>query len=161
VWRIAELEALHLGGRQIEPPHLFLGLLKVVDINIEKVLAGTAVLHINEVNREVQSLRDCFGEFVLDTTQLRRRLRRSLGTGRSPTASKIKNIRRSSLSREVFSDAEGLADKSEGIVHPLHLLAALLRHQDSTIECILEEAGCFPTELRRYAMGQLSKLHRV
>ena len=162
VWRIAELEALHLASRQIDPPHLFLGLLKVVDINLGKVLAGTPVLHIDQVNREVQSLRDCFGEFVLDTTRLRRRLRRSLRSGKLPAVSKSKNLRRSSLSREVFTDAERLSDKSEGIVHPLHLLAALLRHQDATIERILEEAGCFPTEFRRYVTSQLSKLlHRI
>jgi ATP-dependent Clp protease ATP-binding subunit ClpC len=161
VWRIAELEAIHLGSKQIEPPHLFIGLLKVVDLDIEKVMAGAAAVHVEGINREVQSLRDCFGEFVLDATRLRRRLRRYLGKETSRNESKVKNIRRSSRSREVFSAAESLADKSEGIVHPLHLLAALLQHQDSMIEGVLEEVGCFPTELRRYTIAQLSKLHRV
>jgi ATP-dependent Clp protease ATP-binding subunit ClpC len=161
VWRIAEIEAIHLGSRQIDPPHLFLGLLKVVDLNLEKVLAGTTSLHVESVAREVQALRDCFGEFVLDTTRLRRRLRRRLGKDKIQDESLVKRIRRSSSSRAIFLDAESLAEKSEGIVHPLHLLTALLRHQDPTIECLLEEAECFPTELRRYAMGQLSKLHRV
>ena len=161
VWRIADLEAIHLGSKQIEPPHLFLGLLKVVDLNIDKALAGTTVLHVDEVKREVQSLQDCFDEFVLDTTRLRRRLRRYLCKDKPSVPSNAKSIRRSSRSREVFASAEKLADKSEGIVHPLHLLAALLQHQDPTIEGILEEAECFPTELRRYAIGQLSKLHRV
>ena len=161
VWRIAEVEALHLGSKQIEPPHLFLGLLKIVDLNIEKVLAGSTFLHVDSVNREVESLRDCFGEFVLDATRLRRRLRRYLGKEKLPTAPNAKHIRRSLRSREVFLAAETLANKSEGIVHPLHLLAALLQNQDPTIECILEEAECFPTELRRYVMGQLGKLHRV
>ena len=146
VWRIAEIEAIHLGSRQIEPPHLFLGLLKVVDLNIEKLLAGTTSLHVAAVTREVQSLRDCFGEFVLDTTRLRRRLRRYLGKDKAQAESFVKHIRRSSRSRAIFLDAESLAEQSEGIVHPLHLLTALLRHQDPTIECILEEVEVFPTE---------------
>jgi ATP-dependent Clp protease ATP-binding subunit ClpC len=161
VWRVAEIEAIHLGSKQIEPPHLFLGLLKVVDLNIDRVLSETSVLNARTVKREIQSLRDCFNEFLLDTTGLRRRLRRYLGRDKKQVSPKEKSIRRSSRSREVFLAAETLADASEGIVHPLHLLTALLRHQDTTIECILEEAGCLPTELRRYAAGQLSKLHRV
>jgi hypothetical protein len=159
VWRLAEVEASHLGSKQIEPPHLFLGLLKIVDLDISRALADTNVVQVDAVLREVQKLRDCFGEFVLDSTRIRRRLRRYLRS--DPVSDKPRHLRRSASSREIFATAETLSGSSEGIVHPLHLLVALLRHQDATVEGVLEETGCFPSELRRYAESQLSKLHRI
>lgn len=159
-WRIAEIEAIHSGSKLTEPAHLFIGLLKIVDIDLDKVLAHNTVLNRNSVKREVRVLNDCFGEFLLQTTPIRRRLRKYLA--KEMPSSFPKRLRRSTRSREVFEGAERLAESAEGLVHPLHLLAALLQGQDPTIESILEEAGCFPTEFRRYVTSQLPKLlHRI
>ena len=38
VWRLAELEAINLNSERIDPPHFFLGLLKVVDIDLWRLL---------------------------------------------------------------------------------------------------------------------------
>ena len=34
VWKLAELEAQHLNHTEIHPEHFFLGLLKIVDIDV-------------------------------------------------------------------------------------------------------------------------------
>jgi ATP-dependent Clp protease ATP-binding subunit ClpC len=154
-WHIAELEAKHLGSKQIDPAHLFLGLLKIVDLDLERVLARTGI-DSTEVESQVDLLRLCFGEYDLDTTQIRRRLRRYLKKG-EPIEGKIR-LRRSQGARETFAKAEKLAEVAGGNVHPIHLTVALLKQQDPSVESVLESTGCFPTELRRYLEAQLSKL---
>jgi ATP-dependent Clp protease ATP-binding subunit ClpC len=156
VWRIAEIEARHLGSRQIEPSHLFLGLLKIVDLNLEKALVQATSIDTAAVNTEVEFLRRSFGEYDLDTTRIRRRFRRYLKKG-EPIEPNV-HLRRSPKARETFARAEALAEPLGGNVHPLHLAVALLQQQDASSESILEEAGCFPTELRRYFEAQLAKL---
>ncbi|SRR5258706_7948102 len=156
VWHIADIEARHLGSRQIEPSHLFLGLLKAVDLDLEKALARATGIDLPSVLAETEFLRSCFGEYDLDTTRIRRRFRRYLKKG-EPIDVGIR-LRRSQKAREVFALAEKLAAPSGGMVHPLHLAVALLQLQDGSIESILEEAECFPTELRRYFEAQLLKI---
>ena len=157
VWHIAEIEARHLGSRQIEPSHLFLGLLKIVDLDLKKALAKSTGIDSEAVVTEAGFLRSCFGEYDLDTTRIRRRFRRYLKKDKEPVDSSI-HLRRSQKARAAFSRAERLAESNDGCVHPLHLATALLQEQDASIESILEESGCFPTELRRYFEAQLSKI---
>jgi ATP-dependent Clp protease ATP-binding subunit ClpA len=68
------------------------------------------------------------------------------------------HLRRSQKARASFARAEVLAESGGGNVHPLHLMVALLQQQDASIESILEEAACFPTELRRYLEAQIPNL---
>jgi ATP-dependent Clp protease ATP-binding subunit ClpC len=159
VWHIAEVEARALGSRQIEPPHLFLGLLKIVDIDLEKILAKASTLDVPGIAGEVQALELAFGEYDLDTTRIRRRFRRYLKKGDPIEASD--RLRRSQKARATFARAEAMAEEAGGNVHPMHLAVALLQQQDPSIESILEEAECFPTELRRYLEAQLPKLNAL
>jgi ATP-dependent Clp protease ATP-binding subunit ClpC len=158
VWQIAEIEARHLGSRQIEPSHLFLGLLKIVDLDLEKALAKSSSYDAVIVSDQVGILRRSLGEYDLDTTRIRRRFRRYLKAG-EPIDRSI-HLRRSQKARAAFARAEALAEKASGNVHPMHMIVALLQGQDTNIESILEEVGCFPTELRRYLETQLISLTR-
>jgi len=155
-WQIAEIEARHVGSHHIEPAHLFLGLLKIVDLDLAKVLTKSSSYDTTAISGEIATLRSAFGEYDLDTTLIRRRFRRYLKKG-DPLERSV-HLHRSQKARAVFAQAERLAEPAGGNVHPLHLAVALLKGQDPSIESVLEEAGCFPTELRRYLEAQLTKL---
>ena len=156
VWQLAEIEARHAGSRHIEPPYLFLGLLKIVDLDLEKALVKPSSHDASAIAAEVEALRQAFGEYDLDTTRIRRRFRRHLKKG-EPIGREV-HLHRSQKARAVFGRAERLAEPAGGNVHPMHLAVALLQSQDASIESVLEEALVFPTELRRYLESQLTKL---
>jgi hypothetical protein len=63
VWHIAEIEARNLGSRHIDPPHLFLGLLKIVDLDLEKALAKSSTYDAAAISAEVEALRVSGGVF--------------------------------------------------------------------------------------------------
>jgi hypothetical protein len=161
VWRLAELEAVNLKSEQIQPRHLFLGLLKVVDIDLGKVLAKEGRLAedgaIDEIERDVQLVRECFGEFGINTTSARRMLRRILPRGTSESDLERGRLRRGSESREAFSRAERVAKVFGGDVRALHMLFALLEIRNNSIDIILEESECPAADLRSFVLRQLLK----
>lgn len=154
VWRIAEIEANHLGSKEIEPEHLFLGLLKVVDVDIGKVLSKLDSKAREPIEEDVHFLRALFDEFLVDTTFMRRRLRKQLP--RLPERrgdSKIK-LRRSAKSRKLFTHAEAVSKAaSGGNVFLIHLMAAILDLHLPEVEGVLDAANVSPGEFGSYISG--------
>jgi hypothetical protein len=161
VWKLAELEAINLKSEQIDPPHFFLGLLKVVDIDLGKVLAKESRVAeggaVDEIERDVQLVRECFGEFGINTTSARRMLRRILPRGMSESDLERGRLHRSSEAREAFSRAEHVAKVFAGDVRALNMLFALLEIQNNNVDIILEESKCPAVDLRSFVVRQLLK----
>jgi len=132
-WRLAELEAAHLKQSELEPVHFFLGLLKLVEMDVSAILLEKTTLstdRIQEGSSHVETLRHAFTTAGVDTTRTRRRLRKLLPPG-DAAGEDIKNIRRSPATRTIFTKAEQmLADAPLAVLQPLHLLEAIL-----AVEC--------------------------
>jgi hypothetical protein len=139
VWRVAEFEARHLKSSKIEPTHLLLGLCKVVDLDLPGLVSKNAPDRnevLEEFLREVRRLRTVFRVAGLDPRTLRRRLR-CASTERPITLGNSKRLRRSSVAKQVFADAEHFAQFNNSVVYPVHLLYATLfaddKHRDSIL----------------------------
>jgi ATP-dependent Clp protease ATP-binding subunit ClpC len=143
-WRLAELEAANLGSSEIEPIHFFLGLLKLSELEIEPILAKKTTLNNSQTLREiefVQQMASCFSNVGLETTQTRRRLRRSLTPG-SGEIEVGEHVRRGMASREVFSRAHELVSLyGNDSVQPLHLLASIVDAECPTVSAALGGLG--------------------
>lgn len=149
-WRLAELEAANLRSAELEPIHFFLGLLKIGELEIESILEENTTLTNSQIRQEVASVHQmtsCFAHIGLETTKTRRRLRRSLPVG-FETGGAERHIRRSQMSREVFTKAEKMVRNDNGdIVEPLHLLASIMNVECSWVLTALERSGISQSEL--------------
>src|ERR1700693_1882551 len=123
VWKLAELEARHLRNGEIEPAHFFLGLLKIVDLDVVRLAENWQAEgrdSVEQLSADVGLLRSIFTEFFIETTPLRRRLRSRLSKG---VAEEKETLRRSRVARTLFRKAELMGSE---IVRPDHLLVAIL-----------------------------------
>lgn len=165
VWRLAELEAITLKSGYIDSPHFFLGLLKVVDIDLRALLTKKGRLAkgdpIDEIERDVRVVRECFDELRIDTTHARRMLRRILPQGTIESNTQTGRLRRSLESREAFSRAEHVAEVSGDDVRAVHILFALVQIQSNYIERILEEVHRSVGDFRSHVEKQLIKIRGV
>ena len=103
-WRLAELEAVHLHCNELDPVHFFLGLLKLAELDIGSILTENTALGNVQIQSEVAAvgqLTASFAQVGLETTQTRRRLRRSLPSG-AGSARMGKHIRRSERARVIL-----------------------------------------------------------
>jgi len=143
VWRVAASEAKHLGYSEIEPRHFFLGLCKVIDLDISEIV-DKSVPNRNEVLeeclREVRRVREVFRLSEVDPKRLRRQLRAAYGTD-SLGAIEPGPLRRSAAARKMFTAAERLAGLTNLAVLPLHLLDALLSEEDAKRDSIIAGLG--------------------
>ena len=132
VWKVAEMEAQHLGSPLIEPAHYFLGLLKIVDVDLDQVksLRERDDAAVEEITQDIGDLRLAFDRADVETTPLRRRLRSRLGKSADK---KHGHLRRSSQSRTAFKISEAFV--KSGVVKPIHLLSILV---EANIPCIAE-----------------------
>jgi ATP-dependent Clp protease ATP-binding subunit ClpA len=139
IWRVAEFEARHQNASTIEPTHLLLGLCKVVDLDLPELVSKESTDRdevLEELLREVRKLRTVFLAAGLDAKIFRRRLRRA-SPERRFSFDDSERLRRSPAAKQVFADAEHLAQFGSGTVYPAHLLYATLlvedEHRDKTL----------------------------
>jgi len=143
VWQVAGMEARHLMSAEIEPHHLLLGLCKVVDLDIAELVSRSLPNRneiLEECLREIRRVRDVFKLSCVDAKTLRRRLRASYGKD-SLGAIEEGPLHRSERAKKVFSIAEGLADLTNFVVFPMHLLCAVLGEEDVKRDSILAGMG--------------------
>ena len=76
VLKLANFEAKHAQAKTITKDHLFLGLLKVVDVNLDDYLSQLSTPEQTATLTEIAELRKAL--CILDTTQTRRALRKIL-----------------------------------------------------------------------------------
>ena len=168
VLALAGKEAQALHHSYIGTEHILLGLLREGEGVAAQVLKSLEVDParkgrvagdgaVDEIERDVQLVRECFGEFGINTTSTLRMLRRILPRGTSESDLERGRLHRSSESREVFSRAERVANVFAGDVRALHMLFALLEIRNNSIDIILKESECSAVELRSFALSQLLK----
>ena len=122
VWKVSALEAQNLKHQEIEAIDLLLGLLKIVDINIEE----NSSCDNHEIKDEIKELRDVFEISGLVTTKIRRRIRKETVHQHHKPNYKDGVIHRSSIVKVVFKRAEALLSDKEMMIRPIHLLKSLL-----------------------------------
>jgi Clp amino terminal domain, pathogenicity island component len=149
VWRIAEFEARNLNASKIEPPHLLLGLSKVVDLDLPEMVSKNAPDRdeiLEELLREVRKLRTIFRVADVDARALRRSLRRR-SQERRFSLDDSEQLHRSSAAKIVFADAEHFAQLGNCAVYPVHLLYAALLAEDDRRDAIFHKLGIDKTRL--------------
>jgi len=137
VWKISTIEARNLSARFIEPQHLFLGLLKSVDIK----LSAISQFHefdtpkLAEIARDLSDVRMAFDRCHIESTPVRRRLRKIEIENKEITLSE-KKLRRSTESRAIFKFAEAYV--GDGVVKPIHILSIISESQIPSILNVLD-----------------------
>jgi len=124
--KLASQEAIAGRFGEISPEHLLLALLKLAELPLQEIQGmGPGLAGMEQLAKEVQSLRDELAGRGIDSTQVRRRLRAELGRGtrERPTSP----MHRSVAARKAFEDAAKLAHEQRvpGIT-AVHLLRSLL-----------------------------------
>jgi hypothetical protein len=145
LWRIAELEALNLKSEYIEPPHFFLALLKIVDINIKRVFSDSNknTEEIHEIISDISEIKKIFLSAELNTTKVRRTLRKEISIMFSPNRpSEFTRVRRSQKSRSLFCNAELIAQNESNELLPLHILIVLIKECTPSFKEVCLKSTC-------------------
>ena len=147
-WHMAASEAGAAKHQYIEREHLMAGVL-----SLEKVLdgenAGVTADMRELLQAECGCVEDVLRAFELDSTQLRRQVRKRLGKGSFKRTEKV--VHRSEACKRVFAQAERMAQPAQATC--LHLLVAILEEPGEIIGGVLAEAGVKPAELREQALA--------
>jgi ATP-dependent Clp protease ATP-binding subunit ClpC len=166
-WRLAELEAAHLRQAELEPPHFFLGLLKLVELEVGAILADNTTLPTERIQdgvAQVERLRHAFSSADVDTTTTRRRLRRSLPKGETAVEAG-QHIKRSADTRGMFSRAEqAIQHGLKPVLEPLHLLEAVIAAEHplilQTLDLVGVDAGRLAATVADFLSGGDSELEK-
>jgi ATP-dependent Clp protease ATP-binding subunit ClpA len=146
VWQVADLEAKRLGATTLEPAHFLIALAKAVDVDwIDAVSKETADREaiLEELLREMRTLREELDKLGLEPKKLRRRLRRALA--RQGENGNKEKLRRGAEARQAFKAAEKIATLAQSPVYPKHLLHGIAVAGSETLLGLLKEMG-FETE---------------
>lgn len=143
-WQIASWEAASLKLNQIEPEHIFLGLLSLVKARQIDAYLKMPPDQRRFLDKEMAAIDRIIGGFGTSTTAIRRSLRKTMPAGRFKGKTQI--VHRSEASKQVFKIAEDLARKSRQLT-TLHLLAALIKTPQNSIGKVLSENKILPVEL--------------
>jgi len=144
IWQIAAGEAVAAGSELIEPEHLLLGILKVGDILDEK-FRDTIELKISQndlqnLYDDLSPIEELLTDFQLNRIFLRRRLRGLIDHRQYKEREKV--IHRSQISRQIFRQAEQLAQRHNALIlRPIHLLVSLLDNVGETFHRALIHKG--------------------
>lgn len=158
-WRIAAMEAGAARFQFIEAEHIFTGI-----CSLEKVLklspeeSGLNSQARKALQNEYAILQDLIENLGLDMTQLRRKMRQKLGTGKYEHTEKV--IHRSEVCKKMFNHAYELASSSEEI-SCLHLLAAILEKPGSNISYVLSESGISSDTLLKQVIAIIDKGYKA
>ena len=161
IWRLAELEARNVKASTIEPAHLFLGLCKSVDIDLTTIVSKESTNRdemIEEFLREVRRVRTIFRAVGLDARTFRRALRRKCVVDRCVgdriAPSETKSLHRSQAAKQIFADAEQIAEIGNSVVFPVHLLSAAIATKDDVRDDLMKQSGVEPARLKKTAMHE-------
>lgn len=156
IWRLAELEARNVKAPTIEPIHLFLGLCKSVDIDLTAIVAKESPNRdemIEEFLREVRRVKTIFRAAGLDARAFRRALRRKC-VGLRIDVTETKSLHRSKASKQIFADAEQMAEVGHSVVFPVHLLSATIATKDEVRDDLMKQADVQLGQLKMAAIHE-------
>ena len=154
-WQMAAGEAAAARFQLIEKEQIFIGILsleKLLMLNAEE--SGLKPQDRQAVQIEHDVIEDVLRGFELDSTQLRRLLRKRLGDGNYKHTEKV--VHRSEACKQIFKRAEGLA-ASEGEISCLNLLTAILEEPGRVITQVIGDAGVKPADLRECTLACANK----
>jgi len=154
-WQIAAAEAGAASHQYIEKEHIFIGI-----CSLEKILmlspeeSGLKPQDRQIVQVEHDVIEDVLRGFELESTQLRRQLRKRLGQGNYKHEEKV--VHRSDASKKIFNRAGELPTPTREITC-LHLLTAILEEPGRVITQVIGDAGVKPADLRECALACANK----
>src|SRR3989344_9075007 len=154
-WQIAAAEASAARFQFIEAEHIFIGI-----CSLEKALMlspedlGLNQNAIKSLQAEHDVLKDLLGRQYLDMTQLRRMMRKSVGTGSYEHTENV--IHRSPACKKMFERAFEIAYPSDE-ASCLHLLVAMLENPGNIIRRAFVKAGISPDMFLKHLLAQIAK----
>lgn len=154
-WQIAANETAAGKFQFIEKEHVLIGILsleKLLMLSPEK--AGLKSQDRQVLQLEYDFIADLLREFEIDSTQLRRQLRKKMGKGNYKRTEKV--IHRSQTCKEVFKCSEELAASSSQI-SCLHLFAAIMDAPQGVIKQVMKSMGTEPADFRERALAFMDK----
>ncbi len=158
-WRIAAMEAGAARFQFIEAEHIFTGI-----CSLEKVLklspeeSGLNSQARKALQNEYAILQDLMENLGLNMTQLRRKMRQKLGTGKYENTEKV--IHRSESCKKIFNHAYELASSVDEI-SCLHLLSAILEKPGSNISYVFSESGVGSDNLLKQVIAIIDKGYKA
>lgn len=157
-WQVAASEASVSKHQYIEKELLLVGIL-----SIEKVLMLGQGINLDPQARQLLQaehdvVEDVLCAFELDTTRLRRQVRKELGQGIYEHTERV--VHRSEACKRLFQRADRLATLAREI-SCLTLLAAILDEPGDIISRIFSTAGIKPEDLRQKALASVSKVQEI
>ena len=158
-WRLAVWEASAANSEFVEKEHAVIGIL-----SLEKVAVGKPDdmklnrEQWNSVRAEWSALREAFSTCSIDTTILRRELRKRIGKGSHQHTENV--IHRSPECKAFFQIAAALASELE-VASALHLLAAIVGEPGYLLGLLLKEYAVTPTDLKAQILERATKGFKV
>jgi len=149
-WKIAAIESGLNKHQFIEKEQILIGI-----CSLEKVLVSRR-LNMNFNNKELQEIKYEFeliqkllSKYKLDTTNLRRKLRKEYGQSNYKHVDKV--IHRSEDCKEYFNRSEVLTQNIDK-VRCLHLFAAIMENPEGIIEQIMKEKNIDLKDIQKKAL---------
>lgn len=150
--QLTSLEARHLHADRLQPDHLILGLLKLVDVDLEGYLAQIPEEEARATKTEIKALTEAFNAALVETTGVRRQLRYRLNP-QGPSAHPSKGTPAPSTS---YSDVIARADD-----HPrwpaISMLICALDNCSEAALAQFKESGSCRDKLRTAAAERLRR----
>jgi hypothetical protein len=141
VLNLAAREAMAGDFAEIGPEHLFMGLLRLPEVDLSSLRnAFSGEPKVEDLEGEIQEVLAFLGKRGLDFTSLRREIRKAMGRGK--TVFKGGAIHRSPESRRLFALAEARCREVHGaLVTAPHLLWAIIEHPSALLAKFLGDPG--------------------
>jgi hypothetical protein len=150
--QLTSLEARHLHAERLQPDHLVLGLLKLVDIDLSGYFAQIPKDEVVATKVEIRALTDAFNAALLEATSVRRRLRYRLNP-QGPSAHPSKGTPPPSTG---YADVIARADDHPRWPALAMLICALDNCGEATLNQ-LKESGSSREKLRAVAAERLRR----
>jgi hypothetical protein len=150
--QLTSLEARHLHAERLQPDHLVLGLLKLVDVDLAGYFAQISPDEVVATKGEIKALTDAFNAALVEATSVRRRLRYRLNP-QGPSANPSKGTPPPSTS---YADVIARADDHPRWPALAMLICALDNCGEATLEQ-LKESGGSRDKLRNAAAERLRR----
>lgn len=157
IWRIAEAEAAHAGFLEIEPAHFWIGICKIVDLDLSKLLAAADPkwrLEEDRIAEDLAVMKTAMTEAGLSAVNLRRALRAEMG--RNPE-SVARPLHRSPALRKIFKRGDSMARFDGESTRPSHLLLALIESEERAVIAALTQLGHTSVEILQKLEDELRR----
>lgn len=150
--QLTSLEARHLHAERLQPDHLILGLLKLVDVDLTNYLSQLPTAEAHATRSEIRALTDAFNLALVETTGVRRQLRYRLNP-QGPSTHPAKGTPAPSTG---YADVIARADDHPRWPAISMLICALDNCGEATV-AQLKESGSSREKLRQAAAERLRR----